>query len=47
MLAARSVVKGEAPELWKILMKDRELTTTEKAMSYLGFLEAIQTTGAR
>lgn len=47
LLAARAIVIGKAPELWKLIQNDRDITTTDKATSYLGFLEAIQATGAK
>jgi hypothetical protein len=47
LLAARAIVLGKAPELWKLMQNDRDITTTDKATSYLGFLEAMQATGVK
>ncbi len=47
LLAARAIVMGKAPELWKLIQSDQNITKTDTATSYLGFLEAIQLTGAK
>ena len=47
MLAGLSIRLNQGPELWKLIDADRDLSSTDKASAYLGFLEGIQATGAQ
>ena len=47
LLAGLSIVQGKGPELWKLMAEDLDLKSTDRAAAYLGYLEAIQATGAK
>lgn len=47
LLAARATVTSKAPELWKLIESDQNITKTDTAKGYLGFLEAMQFMGVK
>lgn len=47
LLAGLTIIRGQGPELWKLIANDREIKATDKAAAYLGFLEGIQASGAK
>ncbi len=47
LLAGWTITQGKGPELWKLMEADREITSTDRAAIYLGFLEGIQASGAK
>lgn len=47
LLAARATVTSKAPELWKLIEGDQNITKTDTAKGYLGFLEAMQFMGVK
>lgn len=47
LLAGWAISHGQGPELWKLMDADREITSTDRAAIYLGFLEGIQASGAK
>ncbi len=47
LLAGWTIIQGKGPELWKLMEADREITSTDRAAIYLGFLDGIQASGAR
>ena len=47
LLAGWTITQGQGPELWKLMEADREITSTDRAAIYLGFLEGIQASEAK
>ena len=47
LLAGLSITLGQGPELWKLMEDDLDIKSTDLAAAYLGYLEAIQATGAK
>ena len=47
LLAGWTITQGKGPELWKLMEADRQITSTDRAAIYLGFLEGIQASGAK
>lgn len=42
LLAGWAIRNGKGPELWKLIEADRDLPSTDRATTYLGFLEGIR-----
>ena len=47
LLAGWTITQGKGPELWKLMEADLQITSTDRAAIYLGFLEGIQASGAK
>ena len=42
LLAGWTILNNKGPELWKLIDRDRSLPSTDRATTYLGFLEGIR-----